>query len=113
MKILVTLMLIMPFAGASFAGALSNGVWTPAKCGDKPAAPLVEDQNVDAYNSSVKAFNEWQQQANTYYNCIVSEANADTATIAAKANQDQTEFKKTFDGISAALDAAHKKVTAK
>ncbi len=97
----------------AFAGSLTNGEWTPSSCGNKPVTPVVNGQSAESYNDSVKVINEWQQLANTYYGCIVSEANKDNAVIVQRANQEQNNFKQEFEGVSAAIDAAKKKLEGK
>ena len=94
----------------ALAGSLATGQWTLGSCGDKPAPPVVNVRDADAYNKSVKLTNEWQEKASVYYDCVIKEANADTAAITAKANSEQAEYKQTFEGIVSALDAAKKKL---
>lgn len=109
LAIIVSVFLVS-WSGLSNAGSLVNGEWTITKCGDKPATPSVNDKDIDSYNESVKAINNWQAQANKYYGCVVSEANADNAAIAQKANQEQAGYKQAFEAIAASLEAAKKKV---
>lgn len=115
MKILMPLITLSLLSLTSFAqaGTLTNGQWAPANCGTKPAVPVIDDQSVDSYNKSITAVNEWQQTAKTYYGCIVSEANADNAAIAQKANAEQTGYKADFETIKTAIDAGKKKLDGK
>jgi len=107
----VTTVLLLQMPAITHAGTLTNGEWTPSSaCGEKPVPPSVVDHDADAYNRSVGAINQWQQQANTYFECLINEANKDNKSIADKANHEQTEYKQTFESISAALDAAKKKL---
>ena len=106
---LIGLVLVL-LCNVAAAGILENGGWAPAKCGDKPNPPTIADQDVDSFNKSVKALNEWQQQAKTYFECMVNEANADSAAIANSANSRQAEYRQSFERISAAVDAAKKKL---
>ena len=89
---------------------MSNGEWSPTGCGEKPVSPVVDDRNVDAFNKSVKAINDWQQQAKTYYECLINDANKDNGLIVDKANRAQTEYKQTFEELSTSVDAAEKKL---
>ncbi len=113
MKLLISIIFLYQMIDIAYAGSLANGEWTPSKCGDKPVAPVVDDQSVDSFNKSVKAINDWQQQAKIYYGCLVSEANADNALIAEKANREQAGYKQDFTVISTAMDAARKKLEGK
>ncbi|WP_347986316.1 hypothetical protein [Methylomonas sp. AM2-LC] len=105
----ITALFCLVYAHVSTAGSLQNGQWTYSTCGDKPTVPVVKDQDVDAYNNSVKAINTWQEQANTYYACIIAEANKDSITITNKANAEQAVYKQDVNNIVSALDAAKKK----
>jgi hypothetical protein len=98
------------FSSAVNAGSLSNGVWAPSNCGAKPVTPSVDDKDVDTYNKSVANINDWQQKAKAYYACLVNEANVDNGVVIESANREQAEYKKSFETIKAALDAAAKKV---
>ena len=92
------------------AGNLSSGVWSPAHCGDKPTVPVVYDKDAEAYNNSIKAINDWQLQARSFYECLISEANADNKLIADTANREQADYRQSFDAISAQVNAAKKKL---
>ena len=109
----ITMILLMQAAGSAHAGSLANGEWTAGACGEKPALPVVDDHDIDSFNKSVKAINDWQLQARTYYGCVVNEANADNGVIANKANQEQANYKQDFEGISAAIEAGKKKLEKK
>ncbi len=97
-------------AGAANAGTLVKGNWVPADCGAKPAVPSVDDRDVDAYNKSVAAINDWQQKARAYYECLIKEANADNNVIADTANREQAEYRETVGKIGSAVEAAKKKL---
>ncbi len=107
-RILVTLILWLA-AGGARAGSLVNGEWKTANCPQKPAAPEIDVKTVEAYNKSITLLNAWQNDAKTYYECMVNEANADTKTIADAANREQTEYRQTFDTIVEAVETAKKK----
>ncbi len=95
------------------AGTMVNGNWVPADCGVKPEVPSVDDKDVDAYNKSVAAINDWQQKARTYYECLIKEANADNNVIADTANREQAAYRETVQKIGAAVEAAKKKLDSK
>lgn len=97
-------------ANPASAGILVNGNWVPAGCGAKPEAPHIDAKDVDAYNKSVAAINGWQQQARTYYECLIKEANADNATIADTANREQAAYRAAVEKIGLAVEAAKKKL---
>jgi hypothetical protein len=105
----ITAIFCLVYTNVTFAGSLQNSQWTYSACGEKPALPEVNDRDVEAYNNSVKAINAWQEQANTYYACIISEANKDSTAITNKANAEQAVYKQDVNNIVTTLDAAKKK----
>lgn len=109
-KTLITTIILGTTCTIATAGTISNGAWSPAACGSKPAAPAIDQSTVDAYNKSVKAINEWQQKANDYNACLINEANADNALIAKTANDEQNQLRVTMDKIKAETDAAKAKL---
>jgi len=96
--------------GNAQAGSLSNGLWTPSGCGERPAAPTVNDQSVEGFNASVAAINEWQQRSKPYFECLIKEANADNNAIADSANKAQDDFRAKVQAIGAEVDAAKQKL---
>jgi len=92
------------------AGSLINGSWTPSHCNQKPDAPVINDQNVEIFNKSVAAINQWQQQSKSYYECLINEANADNNIIANSANQAQRTFHDAVEKMSKEVDSAKKKL---
>ncbi|MCK9609233.1 MAG: hypothetical protein M0R33_22585 [Methylomonas sp.] len=98
------------FATVSYAGELANGGWQPSDCGAKPAAPQVDASDVDSFNKSVAAINDWQQQAKLYFECLIKEANTDNNTIAESANREQAAYRQSVEAIAAEADAAKKKL---
>lgn len=99
--------------GSANAGTLVNGNWAPAGCGVKPVAPQIDSKDVETYNKSVAAINDWQQQARIYFECLIKEANADNAAIADAANREQTGYRESVEKVAAAAEAAKKKLDAK
>ncbi len=115
MKLLIsiTILVLSQFAIIGNAGSLNGGEWIPTNCGEKPVSPVVDDHDVKALNKSIKAINDWQHQAKTYYECLINDANTDNGLIVDKANRAQTEYKQTFDELSTSVDAAEKKLEKK
>lgn len=98
------------FATVSYAGELANGGWQPSGCGDKPATPQIDAGDVDSFNKSVAAINDWQQQAKVYFECLIKEANTDNNIIAESANREQAAYRQAVEAITAEADAAKKKL---
>ncbi len=98
------------FCADVHAGALINGQWQSANCGQKPQSPVIETTGVDEYNRSIKTVNAWQSKAQEYYNCIVKEANIDNQVIANTANAAQDEFKLEVKRIQQEAEAGKAKV---
>jgi hypothetical protein len=105
-----TLTLSLLSISAGMAGTIANGVWSPDGCGVEPAVPAIDQSNVDAYNSSVRAINDWQQKANAYNSCLIKEANADNALIAKTANDEQARFRAAIEKIKTETDVAKAKL---
>jgi len=108
-----TLMILTAtLTGAMYAnaGTIANGKWTPSNCGNPPETPVIEPSNVEAFNKSVAKVNAWQQQAKTYYECLVKEANTDNAIIADSANAAQAEHRATVEKIGKDAEAGKKKL---
>ncbi len=95
------------------AGTLTNGVWAPSGCGTEPEVPVIDQTNVETYNQSVKAVNDWQQKANAYNGCLINEANADNALIANAANEEQERLRINIEKIQADTNAARDKLDKK
>lgn len=112
-KIFFTAVITVASISNGAAGTISNGAWSPGGCGIEPAAPVIEQSSVDAYNNSVKAINEWQQKANAYNTCLINEANADNALIAKTANEEQSRLRSAMEKIKAETDAAKAKLDKK
>ena len=100
----------MQLSGMAQAGSLINGEWKTSNCGQKPTPPQVDVRDIDVYNKSVTAVNEWQQQSGTYFECQVKEANEDNKSIADKANAEQAFYRKSLEAISATLEAGKNKL---
>jgi outer membrane autotransporter protein len=101
---------LLQLSGIAQAGSLVNGEWKTSNCGQKPMPPALDVRDIDAYNKSVTAVNEWQQQSGTYFECQVKEANDDNKVIAEKANAEQAYYRKTLESIGATLEAGKNKL---
>ena len=112
-KTFFTAVIMVATASVGTAGTITNGTWSPSGCGTVPAAPVIEQGSVDAYNKSVKEINEWQKKANAYNSCVINEANADNALIAKTANEEQSRFRAVIDKIKVDSTAAKAKVDGK
>lgn len=106
----LTVFLIIFISVASEAGSLGNGQWQATGCGEKPPPPAINTGSVDDFNQSIKDINTWQTKAQTYYNCVVKEANTDNDIIAKSANAAQDEFKLDVGRIQKEADAGKAKV---
>lgn len=87
------------------AGSLSKGQWSADNCGNKPEVPTIDGSNVEAYNLSVTAINDWQQQSKTYFECMVNEANSDNKLISDAVNKDQESYRQKVDKIITEVNA--------
>jgi hypothetical protein len=112
-KIFFTAVIMAATVSVGTAGSITNGTWSPSDCGAEPVAPVIEQSSVDAYNKSIKAINEWQQNANTYNTCLINQANADNALIAKTANEEQSRLRATIEKIRIETDAAKAKLDKK
>lgn len=107
------LVLILVLSFSAEAGSINQGVWSPANCGEKPAAPAIPDNDVKAFNASMNQINDWQTKVKVYFECLVKEANADNTAIAESANRQQAEHQKLVESLNAQIDAAEKKLSKK
>jgi hypothetical protein len=94
---------------AANAGTLDNGNWSPSGCGAMPEAPNVNASSVDTLNKSIAAVNDWQKQLQTYDECMIKEANADTAAISNAANAQQVRYREASAKLTAELTAGRDK----
>ncbi|MGH8763094.1 MAG: hypothetical protein ACREUR_07660 [Nitrosospira sp.] len=95
---------------AANAGTLNNGSWSPSGCGAMPAAPNVNLSNIDSLNRSITAVNDWQKQLQIYDQCMIREANADTAAISNAANAEQVRYREASARINAELASGRDKL---
>ena len=94
---------------AANAGTLNNESWSPNGCGAMPEAPAVNSNSVDTINQSIAAVNDWQKQLQAYDECMIREANADTAVIANSAKAQQTQYRRASEKITAEVAAGREK----
>ncbi len=105
--ILVTALLLVGI-NPSTAGSLSNGAWSASGCGNLPEAPTLDDSDINAYNQSVAAINDWQQKSKTYFECVVQEANSDNKLIVDSTSQAQAKYRAALEKLTANAAAAAK-----
>jgi hypothetical protein len=79
-------------------------------CGEKPAKPIIQDTNAEAFNKSVADINVWQQNNQEYLQCLINEANADNSLIANSANKAQADFRQDIESISSEANEIKKKL---
>ncbi|MDD2737702.1 MAG: hypothetical protein PHR94_02090 [Methylomonas lenta] len=101
----ITMVLMLISVVPAHAGSLSKGQWTAGSCGSKPEAPNIDGSNIEAYNLSVTAINDWQQQSKTYFECMVKEANTDNQLISDTVNKDQDSYREKVDKIITEINA--------
>ena len=94
------------------AGTLENGKWSASGCGVMPDAPVVESRSVDAFNKSIGRINDWQKQIQTYHDCMVKEANADSGAINKAAASEQTRINEAVEKVNKETAAGKQKVEA-
>jgi hypothetical protein len=82
-------LLLIAIATSSQAGSVTNGIRTPAGCGVKPEAPVVDAKNEKTYNLSVAAANAYLENIRAFIDCQAQEANVDINGIAQAANAAQ------------------------
>ena len=109
-KTFMAAIIIVITGSVSTAGTISNGTWTANACGIEPELPVIKQDTVETYNQSIKTINEWQKKANDHVNCIINEANADSAIIAKTAKEQQNKFRAAAEKIKLATDAAQAKL---
>jgi hypothetical protein len=100
-----TVVLMLISVASAQAGSLSKGQWTAGSCGSKPEAPNIDGSNIEAYNLSVVAVNDWQQQSRTYFECMINEANIDNKLISETVNKDQDSYREKVDKIITEINA--------
>ena len=105
-RIFFILAMVLTAISTGIAGTITNQVWSPSGCGTEPIAPVIEQDSIDAYNKSIKAINDWQIKAQAFNECVIKEANADSALIAKTANDQQNRLRSVMDKIKSDTDAA-------
>lgn len=92
------------------AGVLKDGSWSASGCGTMPEAPVIESSSAEAFNQSIGKLNDWQKQIQTYHDCTVKEANADSSAINQAATQEQARINEAVEKMNEEVTAAKKKV---
>jgi len=107
--ILLAVPVTLAFTFAANAGTLNDGSWSPSSCGVMPEAPTVNSNSADTVNRSIAAVNDWQKQLQTYDECMIREANADTTAIANSAKAQQMRYRVVSEKINAEVAVAREK----
>lgn len=98
-KLVVYIALLSSFNYA-YAGTLSNGLWSASACPTLSEPPALETNgSMDDYNASIKLINEWQLQAQKYFDCLTKEANADSQIISNTINEERSKFNDTVEKL--------------
>lgn len=92
------------------AGVLENGSWSASGCGAMPETPVIDSSSADAFNRSVGAINAWQKKVQVYHDCMIKEANADSAAINQSATAGQGRINGIVEKINAEVAAGKQKV---
>ncbi len=92
------------------AGTLENGTWSASGCGAMPQTPVIDSSSVDAFNKSIGKINDWQKQIQTYHDCMIKEANADSAAINKAATAEQTRINEAVEKVNKEAAAGKQKV---
>jgi len=91
------------------AGTISNNNWAPSSCGSAPVAVRLDLNNLDAYNGSVGAVNDYRKNSRTYVDCLIHEANSDIQSITKSAKSAQQAAHDADDKIIEDEKVAEKK----
>jgi hypothetical protein len=83
---------------AAQAGTLQNGTWT-ASCPSPGDAPQFSSKSPEAYNTSAKAAQDWQQKAKDYADCMNKEAKSDQQAVVEGANSAITKINDSLNGL--------------
>ncbi|SFH54262.1 hypothetical protein SAMN05216299_12041 [Nitrosospira sp. Nsp14] len=108
--ILVVASFAFTTAFTAHAGVIGPEGWSPAGCGARPQTPSIDSSSADAFNKSVGAINEWQKQLLAYHDCMVKEANADSAAINHAATGEQKRINDAIEKVNQDATAGRQKV---
>jgi hypothetical protein len=101
--------LIMVASFHAEAGTITNNNWTPSGCGPAPVAASLNLTNLDVYNASVGAVNDFRKNNRTYVDCLIHEANSDIQSITKSAKSAQQAAHDADDKIIEDEKVAEKK----
>jgi hypothetical protein len=107
--LVATLIALLALSHSAHAGTVSNGSWSPSTCGARPEAPALNLKNIDTFNASTDAVNNYRVEINTYLNCLIKEANTDIQAVSASAKAAQQAARDANDKIEADVKAANEK----
>src|SRR5688500_19856949 len=100
---------VLAIAFTANAGVLEKDKWSTSGCGALPETPVVDASSAAAFNQSVGKINTWQNQVKAYHDCMVKEANADTAAINASAMGEQKRINEAVEKVNADAAAGKQK----
>lgn len=87
--------------GVAQAGSISNGTWTPSSaCADPGEAPTISSKSPEAYNSSAKQAQTYQDKAKAYADCVQKEAKADQEAVVTGANSSIGKINTALNGLN-------------
>jgi hypothetical protein len=92
------------------AGVIKEGGWSASGCGAMPEAPVIDSSSADTFNQSIGKLNDWQKQVQIYHDCMVKEANTDSATINQGATAEQAKINEAVEKMNKEVAAGKKKV---
>jgi hypothetical protein len=75
-----------------------------------PQIPIIDSSSAEAYNQSIGKINEWQKQLQVYHDCMVKEANADSAAINQGATAEQARINQAMEKVNQDATAGRQKV---
>lgn len=101
---------VLAAAFPAHAGVLQDGKWSASGCGGMPETPVVDSSSAAAFNQSIGKINTWQNGIKAYHDCMVKEANADSAAINSTATGEQTRINKAMEEVNAAAAAGKQKL---
>jgi hypothetical protein len=75
-----------------------------------PPVPVIDSSSAEAFNKSVGTINEWQKQLQAYNDCMVKEANADSAAIGKAATAEQARINEAIEKVNQDATAGRQRV---
>lgn len=101
----LALVLLLAAAGSARAGTITNGVWTPTGCGQEPTVPTIDLSSESAFSKTLNASDAYDAADGKYVDCVVKEANTDSAPIVNAAQAARDRRKAALAKLQADTDA--------